>query len=90
MAYADKRILNHVLSAVSKNIGHQIKYTQLSDESTGPTNKKAFDLLQLARVIYKVRATSPVSLPLGASASEKKFKALLVEIGLMHSLMDSV
>ena len=35
-----------------------------------------------------IRATSPASLPLGACASEKKFKALLVDIGLMRSLND--
>ncbi|MEI6434736.1 MAG: AAA family ATPase [Bacteroidota bacterium] len=86
--FADKRSLNNALSAVAKNVGNQIKYTQLSDEFTGPTNKKAFDLLQLARVIHKVSATSPASLPFDASASEKKFKALLVDIGLMHSLND--
>jgi predicted AAA+ superfamily ATPase len=86
--HADKRALNNVLSAVAKRVGHQIKYTQLSDEFSGPTNKKAFDLLQLARVIHKISATSPASLPLEASASDKKFKALTVDIGLLHSLND--
>jgi len=86
--YTDKRSLNHTLNAVAKNIGHQIKYTQLSDEFTGPTNKKAFELLMLARVISKIRATSPASLPLGSMASEKKFKAILVDTGLMRKLND--
>ena len=84
--HADKRALNHALTAISKNVGHQIKYAHLSDEFTGPTNKKAFDLLQLAKVVHKVCAASPASLPLGASASEKKFKALMIDIGLMNSL----
>ena len=86
--YTDKRSLNYALHAIAKNIGHQIKYTQLSDEFTGPTNKKALDLLMLARVIGKVRAASPASLPLGAMASEKKFKAILLDIGLMRKLND--
>jgi len=86
--FTDKRSLNHTLYTVAKNVGHQIKYTQLSDEFTGPTNKKAFDLLMLARVIQKVRASSPASLPLGASGSERKFKAILVDIGLMRALND--
>lgn len=30
--YTDKRSLNYALNAVAKNIGHQIKYTQLSAE----------------------------------------------------------
>jgi len=86
--YVDKRSLNHTLVTVAKNVGHQIKYAQISDEFSGPTNKKAFDLLLLARVIRKIHATSPASLPLGAAASDRKFKALMVDIGLMRSLND--
>lgn len=86
--YTDKRSLNHALSVVAKNIGHQIKYTQLSDEFTGPTNKKAFDLLCMARVVSKIRAASPASLPFAASASDKKFKSLVVDVGLMRCLND--
>jgi predicted AAA+ superfamily ATPase len=86
--YIDKRSLNHALTAVAKNVGHQIKYAQISDEFTGPTNKKAFDLLLLARVTNKVSAASPASLPLGTTASDKKFKALMVDIGLMRALND--
>jgi len=86
--YADKRSLNHALSAVAKNIGRLIKYTRLSDDFTGPVNKKALDLLSLAQVVHRVHAASPASLPLAATASEKKFKTLLVDIGLMQSLND--
>jgi len=86
--YSDKRSLNHVLNKVATNIGRQIKYSQLSDEFTGPTNKKAFELLQLARVINKIRAASPASLPLNASASEKRFKAILLDLGLLRALND--
>lgn len=86
--YSDKRSLNHTLTTIAKNVGHQIKYTQLSDDFTGPTNKKAFDLLNTARVVHKIRSASPASLPLGASASEKKFKAIPVDVGLLRSLLD--
>jgi len=86
--YTDKKSLNHTLSKVAKNVGQQIKYSKLSDEFTGPTNKKAFELLQLARIINKIRATSPASLPLAATASETRFKALLLDTGLMRTLND--
>ena len=86
--YTDKRGLNHVLNKVATNVGRQIKYSQLSGEFTGPTNKKAFELLQLAKIVNKIRATSPASLPLGASASEIRFKAILLDMGLMRSLND--
>ena len=86
--YTDKRSLNHALAWVAKNIGHQIKYTRLSDEFTGPTNKKAFDLLCMARVVSKIRAASPASLPFAATVSEKRFKSLLLDAGLMRYMND--
>jgi len=84
--FTDKRSLNHALSKIAQSIGHQIKYTRLSEEFTGPTNKKALELLQLARIIHKVRAASPASLPLAASVSDTRFKSLIVDIGLLRSL----
>lgn len=84
--YVDKRSLNNVLGAVAKNIGHQVIYTRLSDEFTGPTNKKAIDLLILAKVISKVRAASPAFLPLTATVPDKRFKALLVDSGILRAL----
>ena len=83
---ADKHCLNQVLGSVARNVGHQIKYTQLATEFTGPTKKKALELLQLARVVNRVSASSPASLPLGIMASDKRFKALPVDLGLMHCL----
>ncbi|TVR44762.1 MAG: DUF4143 domain-containing protein [Bacteroidia bacterium] len=86
--YSDKRSLNHAMTMVAKNVGRQIKYTRLSDEFSGPTNKKAYELLLMARIFHKVRSASPASLPLAATASESRFKSLLVDLGLMRSLND--
>jgi len=84
--YSDARCLNSVLSATAKHVGRQIKYSELAEGFSNPTIKKAFDLLSLAQVIRKVPATSPAGLPLGAAASERKFKALLLDVGLMQHL----
>ncbi len=86
--YVDKKSLNQVLSNVSKNIGKQTIYSRLSSDFTGPTNKRAYELLLDARVISKVLATSASTLPMGASASERKFKSLLVDLGMMRALSD--
>lgn len=85
-AYSDKRCLNAVFTNIAKSIGQQIKYSRLTDGFTTPTIKKAFDLLTQAKVIYKVSSASPAGLPMGSSASEKKFKATLVDIGLVQYL----
>jgi len=84
--HADKRCLNSVLSAVAKRTGEQIKYSRLDEDYTNPTIKKAFELLETARLFSKVRAASPAGLPLGASASDKKFKTVFLDIGLMSNL----
>jgi predicted AAA+ superfamily ATPase len=84
--HSDARCLNAVLSNVAKHVGNQIQYSRLAEGFTNPTIKKAFDLLGLAQVIRKVPATSPAGLPLGAAASERKFKALLLDVGLVQHL----
>jgi predicted AAA+ superfamily ATPase len=75
-----------VLYAAAKLVSKQIKYTRLTDQYSVPTIKKAFHLLQQAQIIHKISAVSPAGLPLEASASEKKFKAILLDIGLMQQI----
>ena len=48
--------------------------------------QKAFGLLETARLFKKVRAASPAGIPLGATASDKKFKAVMLDIGLLGHL----
>ena len=79
----DSTCLNDVLSSVAENVGQQIKYTQLSQGFTGPTNKKAFEVLRTARLIHSVRSASPAGLPLSAHINTKQFKAIFLDIGLL-------
>lgn len=81
---SDKNCLNDVFFAAAKNVGKQIVYSGLSSGFTIPTIKKSFELLADAKLLIKIRSANPGGLPLGASASEKKFKALFVDIGLMQ------
>ena len=83
---ADPDCLNAVLSSVPQRIGQQIKYAGLAEGFTNPTIKKAFGLLETARLFKRVRAASPAGIPLGASASDKKFKAIMLDIGLLGHL----
>lgn len=84
--HVDTKCLTAVFASVARNIGRQIKYSHLAEGFTHPTIKKAFDLLCLARVISRVPSASPSGLPLGATSSARKFKALMVDIGLMQHL----
>lgn len=83
---ADKACLDSVLLSVAQKVGAQIKYSELAEGFSNPTIKKAFELLETARLFRKVKAASPAGLPLGAGASDKKFKAVMLDIGLLANL----
>lgn len=82
----DKVCLDQVLKGTAKKVGQQIKYAQLSRDFTIPTIKKSIELLSWARVIHLIKSTRPEGLPLGAAASMKRFKTILVDLGLMNHL----
>ena len=78
--------LDAVFLNVAKSVGEQLKYTRLNDGHSGQMNRKAFDLLTKARVLQKIPSCDPSGLPLGATANQKKFKASMLDIGLMQRL----
>jgi len=83
---SDKTCLDAVMMHVARQVGRQIKYTGLGDAHSGQTNRKAFELLCMARVVHKIPSARPAALPLGASANEKRFKAAFLDVGLMQRL----
>ena len=84
--HVNRECLTAVFGSVAKSVGRQIKYSHLAEGFTHPTIKRAFDLLCLAQVIHRVPSASPSGLPLGATASARNFKAIMVDIGLMQHL----
>ena len=84
--YADKHCLNDVFKNVAKNIGNQIKYTHLSESFSSPTIKKAFETLLNAKIIKKIPSLSNITPPFNLNISLKKFKTLLLDIGLWQHL----
>ncbi len=83
---ADPHCLDAVLLNTARSIGEQLKYTRLNERHTGPTNRKAFELLDKARIIHKIPSCNPSGLPLGASVNPKRFKAAFLDIGLLQRL----
>ncbi len=80
----DKQCLESVWRGVARHAGQQIKYSRLAEGYSQPTLKRALEVLCQARLVQKVEAASPAGLPLGAEAHSGKFKALLLDIGLLH------
>jgi predicted AAA+ superfamily ATPase len=83
---ADRQCLDEVLVSAAKNVGKQIKYSSLSDHFSFNTVKKAYFLIELARVVHSVPSCNPQGFPLGTSATMKTFKTIMVDMGLMHQL----
>ncbi|MCK5538986.1 MAG: ATP-binding protein [Bacteroidales bacterium] len=83
---ADKACLFEVMHNVAKHVGKQSHYSKLAEGFTGPTIKNAYQLLKDARIITKIPAIDPSGIPLGGSASGKKFKTIFLDIGLMNSI----
>ena len=84
----DTACLDAVFHNAAHAVGRQIKYTRLNDGHTGPTNRKAFDLLCKAYILHKISACSPTGLPLSATIKGKKFKACFLDVGLMQRLCE--
>ena len=82
----DRSCIDAVFLNVSKSVGEQLKYIRLNDMHSGQMNHKAFDLLVKAKVIHKIPACNPSGLPLGGSANQKKFKACMLDIGLLQRI----
>lgn len=84
--HIDITCIDAVFLNVAKSIGEQLKYTRLNDGHSSQMNHKAFNLLAKAKVIHKIPACNPSGLPLGATANLKKFKASMLDIGLLQRL----
>jgi predicted AAA+ superfamily ATPase len=80
----DINCLKTVFSSLAAQVGLQIKYTGLASDFTIPTIKKAFESIQMARIAAKIKAVSSPGIPLEVRASEKKFKSIFLDIGLMN------
>lgn len=82
----DRFCLDAVFTALAQHVGQQVKYARLGEGYANATLKRAFEALCMAQVARKIPSVDPSGLPLGASASAKTFKALLLDVGLMRYL----
>ena len=83
----DVNCLNMVFATVAASVGQQTKYTFLANDYTIPTIRKAYESLLLAKVARKVKSVGNVGMPLEVYASDKKFKNIFLDIGLMNRIM---
>jgi uncharacterized protein len=78
--------LRQVYRASAFQLTNIIKYSHLTSDFSVPTIQNAVKLLIRAQIINKIPHVNPQGLPLGGSASLKRFKIILADIGLLHGL----
>jgi len=83
---ADKDCLTRVFEQMPTRVGEQLKYSRLYPEKRVETIKSALHVLERALVVRRVTSTAAQGLPLGAGISEKVFKCVFVDIGLMRHI----
>jgi uncharacterized protein len=77
--------LRKVFRRIPALIGHKLKYVQLDPEERSRELGETLHLLEMARVIYRVRHSAGNGVPLGAEAKERDFKPLFLDIGLVST-----
>jgi len=77
-----QKILQEAPSLMSRNF----QYSKIDPDMGSREIKKALNFLLEAGLLFKVTHTSAVGLPLGATANDKKFKLLYLDIGMVNSL----
>ena len=80
------------LTAIFEKMGGLVGRTRVTFASVGKDFaardvRRAIELLDQALVVSRVYPTHTRQLPLSAASSQKQFKMLFLDIGLLHSLM---
>lgn len=75
--------LQMVLDRIPGILGRKVKYTEISREDKSIDLKACLQVLELARVIYRIHHSSANGIPLRAEKKERDYKLLFLDIGLM-------
>lgn len=80
-------LLRRVFRQLPGQIGKKLKYANLSADHRSTQVKSVIELLQLAGVCHLIHRSAGNGVPLGAEADENHFKAIFLDIGLVHHLL---
>ncbi|MBS0351935.1 MAG: DUF4143 domain-containing protein, partial [Proteobacteria bacterium] len=78
--------MRRILERTPGLIGEHFKYVKIDPETGSRELKIALDYLVRAELIHKVYESNASGLPLNAFINEKKFKLLLLDIGLVQAM----
>jgi predicted AAA+ superfamily ATPase len=79
--------ITRIFESTPKIIGNKVTYAKIDPDAKAQQLKRAINLLEKAHLLKKVKATSGAGVPLAAGASEKRYKLVFLDVGLMQRLM---
>jgi len=79
----DHRRLAKVFDKVPLLVGSKFMYSRVDRGERARELGKALEALCLARVVHRVRHTAANGIPLGAETSDRSFKVLFMDVGLL-------
>jgi predicted AAA+ superfamily ATPase len=74
-----------VLDAAPRMIGRRFVYTHVDRDERAAALRQAVDMLCRARVCHRVAATHATGVPLGAEVDDRRYKLLLIDVGLVSA-----
>ena len=80
------KYIDKVFSVIPSMIGEKVVYSNIDKSMKSRDLKLAFELLNTAGILYKVKRTSGAGLPLEANVKSNFFKSIFLDIGLMHAI----
>jgi predicted AAA+ superfamily ATPase len=79
--------ISRIFESAPKIVGNKTTYSKIDPDAKAQQIKNAINLLEKAHLLKKVKATSGAGVPLAAGASEKRYKLVFLDVGLMQRLM---
>ncbi|MBF0433288.1 MAG: ATP-binding protein [Fibrobacteria bacterium] len=79
--------LDSVFDTIPRYVGKRVAYSKLEPDAKSEQVKRAITLLEKAHVLLKVKATSGGRLPLASGVSQKKYKLIMLDTGLMQRMI---
>ncbi len=87
--YGTKQQQEHLLSVFrycARNVGKKVKYTNVERNVRSENLKRAFQRLQMSRLIHHVHHTNANRIPLMNDVKENVYKPVFLDIGLANHL----
>lgn len=79
--------LQETLRSVAHQTGGKFMYSRVDTDGSRHSAKRALELLTLAGLVHRVYHSSARGIPLGAQIDEGRFKAILLDTGLLLNML---